>query len=190
MASVIWRCPVPGCESISDRRGRCGPHQLPLEAVREAPTEEPPADGQLTAEGQPGADGERGVGREDRSAKPVSPAQRIAIILGGLRTEVPAAGLLVGRALSPWRDVATVRALTQISRTTQARLFWQAGTLYINDAGSANGTFLDGVRLTSPVPLRPGAALRFGLDVDVGVVELDEVGMVKDTRSDNASPSA
>ncbi len=90
----------------------------------------------------------------------------------------------------PWRDVAAVRALTQVSRTTQARLFWQADTLYVNDAGSSNRTFVDGVRLTSPVPLRPGAALRFGLDVDVGVVELDEYGMVKETEGDDAFPSA
>jgi FHA domain len=184
MASVIWRCPVPACESSSERRGRCGKHQLPLEAVREAPPGEEPAHGQLSADGQHGAAG------KEREAQPASLVHRIAIILGGLRTEVPAEGLVVGRALSPWRDVAAVRALTQVSRTTQARLFWQAGTLYVNDAGSSNGTFVDGVRLACPVPLRPGAALRFGLDVDVGVVGLDEFGMVKDTGRDDASPSA
>jgi hypothetical protein len=184
MASVIWRCPVPGCESISDRRGRCGPHQLPLEAVREAPADEEPADRQQRADSQPGADGDQ------RATPPGSPNQRIAILFGGLRTEVPPEGLLVGRALTPWRDLAAVRALTQVSRTTQARLFWQAGTLYVTDAGSANGTFVAGVRLTSPVPLRPGMDLRFGLDVDVRIVELDEHGMVKDTGSEDAAPSA
>jgi hypothetical protein len=152
--------------------------------VRETPPEEESVDGQQKTDGQHGAAG------EERPARAASPTQRIAIILGGFRTEVPSEGLLVGRALPPWRDVAAVRALTQVSRTTQARLFWQADTLHVTDAGSSNGTFMDGVRLTSPVPLRPGAALRFGLDVDVGVVGLDEYGMVKDTGSDDASPSA
>jgi pSer/pThr/pTyr-binding forkhead associated (FHA) protein len=45
-----------------------------------------------------------------------------------------------------------------------ARLFWQGRQWYLEDQGAANGTFVDGRRATSgvPVPLQDGSRLQLG----------------------------
>lgn len=43
-----------------------------------------------------------------------------------------------------------------------ATIFWQGGTYVVQDAGSSNGTFLNGQRVTGPAPLQPGAVLQMG----------------------------
>jgi pSer/pThr/pTyr-binding forkhead associated (FHA) protein len=45
-----------------------------------------------------------------------------------------------------------------------ARLFWQGRQWYVEDQGAENGTFVDGRRVTSgvPVPLQDGSRLRLG----------------------------
>jgi hypothetical protein len=157
MATLMWHCPV--CtDDVPDRlaRGDCPTHRVPL-----IPREEPAAP------------------EPERAAAPETAPRRIALRLAGGRVDVPGDGLLLGRSLPPLRKLPEMPGLTQISRTAQARLYWEAGELYIVDAGSTNGTFVDDVRADDPLPLRPGSRLRFAEDVPVEVVELDELGMVK-----------
>lgn len=154
MATVIWRCPACGHESAS--RGWCPIDEERLEAEAAA-----------TAAGEP----EAADPGQDHAPR------RIVLALAGGQVEVPTAGLLVGRAVAPFRDLPGMQALRQVSRTTQARLYWESDTLYVVDAGSTNGTFVDDVRVTGPTPVRPGSRLRFGLDVPVEVTEVDEFGM-------------
>jgi len=52
----------------------------------------------------------------------------------------------------------------QISRR-HAALSWEEGTFVLRDLGSANGTFLNAVRITEPHALREGDAIGLGSDV-------------------------
>jgi len=54
-----------------------------------------------------------------------------------------------------------VLADPQASRR-HATITWQAGTFVVQDLGSANGTYVNGQRITGPVPLRDGDLLRTG----------------------------
>jgi hypothetical protein len=157
MATLMWHCPV--CpDDVPDRpaRGDCPTHRVPLIPREESAAPEPgPA---VALEAAP---------------------RRIALRLAGGRVDVPRDGLLLGRSLPPLRGLPEMAGLTQISRTAQARLYWESDELYIVDAGSTNGTFVDDVRADRPIPLRPGSRLRLAEDVPVEVVELDELGMVK-----------
>jgi hypothetical protein len=49
----------------------------------------------------------------------------------------------------------------EVSRR-HARVSWQSGDYYVEDLGSTNGTFLNGTRVASPQPLRPGDAIGIG----------------------------
>jgi predicted component of type VI protein secretion system len=49
----------------------------------------------------------------------------------------------------------------QVSRH-HATIFWQDGRYFIQDLGSANGTYVDERRITQPVPLRHGSVIRLG----------------------------
>ena len=171
MAAVTWRCPVPQCEFTNSRRGFCPAHREQLEADRGEQTTPQPGGGP----GSPHAEA-AAAGAAPSAAGSADPPRHIRLILAGVPVLVPAEGIVIGRALPPWRDDPKVQALTQISRT-QARVFWRGRTLNIEDAGSRNGTFIDDRRVAKAVPLQPGAHLRFGLDVDVTVEEVDAFGM-------------
>ncbi|BAJ63437.1 FHA domain-containing protein [Anaerolinea thermophila] len=43
-----------------------------------------------------------------------------------------------------------------------ARLYLQGNTYVLEDLGSTNGTFVNGIRLTGPYPLRPGESISLG----------------------------
>ncbi len=43
-----------------------------------------------------------------------------------------------------------------------ARLFRRDGSLFLEDLGSTNGTFLNGRKVTAPVPIRKGDKVQFG----------------------------
>ena len=43
-----------------------------------------------------------------------------------------------------------------------ARLFRRDGSLFVEDLGSTNGTFLNGRKVTAPVPIRKGDKVQFG----------------------------
>jgi len=178
--AVTWRCPVPQCEFTAPSRGSCKVHHERLRADRGEETTPAPGSGPGSPHAEaaaPGAAPSAASSAAPSAAESADPPRRIRLILAGVRVLVPAEGIVIGRALPPWRDEPKVQALTQISRTTQARAFWRDRTLYIEDAGSTNGTFVENRRVVKAVPLQPGAHLRFGLDVDVTVEEVDAFGM-------------
>ena len=175
MAAVTWRCPVPQCEFTNSRRGFCPAHHEQLEADRGEQTTPQPGGGP----GGPHAEAaavDAAPSAAPSAAGSAGPPRHIRLILAGVPVLVPAEGIVIGRALPPWCDEPKVQALPQISRT-QARVFWRGRTLNIEDAGSTNGTFIDDCPVAKAVPLQPGAHLRFGLDVNVTVEEVDEFGM-------------
>lgn len=43
-----------------------------------------------------------------------------------------------------------------------ARVFRRDGSLFLEDLGSTNGTFLNGRKVTAPVPIRKGDKVQFG----------------------------
>jgi pSer/pThr/pTyr-binding forkhead associated (FHA) protein len=46
--------------------------------------------------------------------------------------------------------------------TVHARIYGRDGAIYVEDLGSTNGTYLNGMRLGSPAVLRPGDQLQVG----------------------------
>lgn len=75
----------------------------------------------------------------------------------GLRIELQKRSFVLGR--DPAGDIVVDDA--EVSRR-HARLIAQSGGYTIEDLGSTNGTFVDGQRIRSVVPLRPGASVRLG----------------------------
>lgn len=49
----------------------------------------------------------------------------------------------------------------EVSRR-HARISWQSGNYFVEDVGSTNGTFLNGVQITGAQPLRSGDAISIG----------------------------
>jgi pSer/pThr/pTyr-binding forkhead associated (FHA) protein len=49
--------------------------------------------------------------------------------------------------------------------TVHARVFAKDGAVYVEDLGSTNGTYLNGMRLAAPAVLRPGDQLQVGATV-------------------------
>jgi hypothetical protein len=163
MATVTWHCPVcPDDTPPSAARGLCTIHRVPLVARSEQPDRPAPAPPNVEP-------------ADDRPAAGQRP--RIALRLAGGRVEVPEEGLVLGRSLPPLKGLPGMAALTQVSRYNQARLYWRADTLYVEDSGSTNGTYVDDVPAGRALPLVPGSRLRFGEDVPVEVLLLDELGM-------------
>ncbi|MET8912506.1 FtsK/SpoIIIE domain-containing protein [Micromonospora sp. NPDC004551] len=106
------------------------------------------------------------VGAPGPDSRPVSGgAVGVLEVLGG-----PDAGLRV--ALAPGRHVIARDSTAavplrdrDVSRRAHAELHVHAdGTVDVRDAGSSNGTFLRGARLTGETRLGPGALLRVGAD--------------------------
>lgn len=73
------------------------------------------------------------------------------------------------------RDLANDIAISdpEVSRR-HARFVMKEGIVFVEDLGSTNGTFLNGTRLSSPQPLRPGDSITFG---DKIVMVFEEEGL-------------
>jgi len=76
---------------------------------------------------------------------------------GGKSIPIGAQGVLLGRALIDPADGCLSRR--------HARIDFQGGHYWIEDLGSANGTWVNGVRVFRPVLLSPGAEIRVGKQV-------------------------
>ncbi|WP_376792710.1 FHA domain-containing protein [Thermoflexus sp.] len=78
--------------------------------------------------------------------------------------EVLVGRLDVGRGIFPQLDLTPDGGLEGGVSRRHARIFFQADRFYIEDLGSTNGTYLNGVRLEpySPCPLGDGDELRLG----------------------------
>ncbi|MFF7454496.1 FHA domain-containing protein [Kitasatospora sp. NPDC008115] len=181
MATVIYRCPMgaPGECPTSATRGYCQVHMFqqlerydPAEdAPPPAPT--PAADAVVTPEP---------VTRPARPARPSRPpAARLALVIAGAMLPVRAehrrggGGLAVGRDEPDCAAVPGLAGLDQLSRH-HARLRWIDGALHVEDLDSTNGTFVDGRRITGPTRIGPGQRLRFAMDLDAQLIEIDEFG--------------
>ncbi len=88
---------------------------------------------------------------------------RLVVTDGPLRgTTLPlgASAVLIGRAPS-----CTLVLDDDYSSSRHARVFPDGDQWLVEDMGSTNGTFLDDQRVTSAVPVRPGAQIRVGQSV-------------------------
>ncbi len=74
--------------------------------------------------------------------------------LHGQRFVVLESGLTMGRA----EDNGIVINDEGVSRY-HVRLIWRNGTLWVNDTGSRNGTFVNDVRVSGPIALKVGDSI-------------------------------
>ena len=92
-----------------------------------------------------------------------SEAKRLVVVEGALAgTTVPLSGLpiTIGRA-----DDSTVVLTDDFVSNHHARLVPRGDAWLLEDAGSTNGTFLDGQRVSSAVPVPLGTPIRVGRTV-------------------------
>ena len=78
--------------------------------------------------------------------------------LRGNRFELTSPELTIGRATGCHVSVPD----DTFASTMHARVFDQDGAVYVEDLGSTNGTYLNGMRLAAPAMLRPGDQLQVG----------------------------
>jgi len=101
--------------------------------------------------------------QRDRERGRVKPVGRLVVVSSpALRTgdehTIDSGPLLVGREGE--NDVSLVR--DEFSSGRHARFEPRRDGVYVEDIGSTNGTFVNGVRLTSPKKLSPGDVIRIG----------------------------
>ena len=66
-------------------------------------------------------------------------------------------GVSIGRS-----GEADVRIEDKFASQIHARVYPRGGSYYVEDMGSTNGTYLNGMRLGAPAVLRPGDQLQVG----------------------------
>ena len=110
-----------------------------------------------------------------QQAAPAGPALTLAYMKGRRRGEMARLVLAPDGVIG--RNGACALALVGDDEVSarHARLFVQDRRLLLEDLGSTNGTWLNGVRLLAPTPLREGDVLR------VGQTEL-RLGEIGDSR--------
>lgn len=84
---------------------------------------------------------------------------------GGVRRYEGLCPLTIGRSSS-----AAVMVMDPEVSRTHARFEAQGGVVYVSDAGSSNGTFLNGRRVDGAIEVRPGDA------IDIGTTRVTFVG--------------
>lgn len=99
--------------------------------------------------------------RGSTPSEPVNGGARLVAVEG------PHAGqsfpLIDGASTIGRGDSATIRLANDVAASrSHAQLRWSGGRAEIEDLGSTNGTELDGVRITSTVPLRDGSVVGIG----------------------------
>jgi hypothetical protein len=100
--------------------------------------------------------------RPPRTARGRTPRQLLvtAGALAGTRVTLDARPILIGRA-----DDSTLVLDDDYASTRHARIAMQGDEWYVEDLGSTNGTYVNGMRLAAPVVLRPGDHLQVGSTV-------------------------
>jgi len=101
--------------------------------------------------------------QRDRERGRVKPVGKLVVVSSpALRTgdehTIDSGPLLVGREGE--NDVPLVR--DEFSSSRHARFEPRRDGVYVEDIGSTNGTFVNGVRLTRPKKLSPGDVIRIG----------------------------
>jgi pSer/pThr/pTyr-binding forkhead associated (FHA) protein len=107
------------------------------------------------------------VPQNTRTPKPAKPAKKRKGLPGSLTiADGPQAG--VGASLADEPVIigrgsdCQIRLDDDYSSTRHARLFLSEGQWWVEDLGSTNGTYLDGARVTRPVPAEIGGSIRIG----------------------------
>jgi pSer/pThr/pTyr-binding forkhead associated (FHA) protein len=102
-----------------------------------------------------------------RTPKPAKPAKKRKGLPGSVTiADGPQAGVgatlveepvVIGRGSD-----CQIRLDDDYSSTRHSRLFLSEGQWWVEDLGSTNGTYLDGQRVTRPVPAEIGGSIRIG----------------------------
>ncbi|TDU89798.1 FHA domain-containing protein [Kribbella voronezhensis] len=107
------------------------------------------------------------VATNGRSPKPAKPVKKRKGVPGSVTiADGPQAG--VGATLNSEPVVigrgsdCQIRLDDDYSSTRHARVFQSEGEWWVEDLGSTNGTYLDGQRVTRPVPAEIGGSIRIG----------------------------
>ncbi|TDD11790.1 FHA domain-containing protein [Kribbella turkmenica] len=107
------------------------------------------------------------VPQSSRTPKPAKPVKKRKGLPGSVTiADGPQAGVgatlvdepvIIGRGSD-----CQIRLDDDYSSTRHARLFLSEGQWWVEDLGSTNGTYLDGQRVTRPVPAEIGGSIRIG----------------------------
>jgi hypothetical protein len=98
----------------------------------------------------------RGAGKDSKGGA----AERLLITAGdkaGYQLKLDRREVSIGRAQN-----SDLVIDDEFASTNHARLVKTGNEWVVQDLNSTNGTFLDGVKVTTPVPLRPGSEVRIG----------------------------
>ena len=103
-------------------------------------------------------------GRTPKAAKPVKKRKgvpgSVTIADGpqaGVGATLTSEPVVIGRGSD-----CQIRLDDDYSSTRHARVFQSEGEWWVEDLGSTNGTYLDGQRVTRPVPAEIGGSIRIG----------------------------
>ncbi len=104
----------------------------------------------------------RRAAREQRPTAGVAPALLVVTAgsMAGTRIRLGDAPVLIGRA-----DDSTLVLDDDYASTRHARLTRDGDTVYLEDLGSTNGTYLDRTRIVQPTAVPVGAPIRIGRTV-------------------------
>jgi pSer/pThr/pTyr-binding forkhead associated (FHA) protein len=104
------------------------------------------------------------AGREQRKARRGVPGvpHRLTVTepptLRGSKFELTGVEMTIGRAAGCQLALPD----DTFASTVHARIYGRDGAIYVEDLGSTNGTYLNGMRLGAPAVLRPGDQLQVG----------------------------
>lgn len=82
-----------------------------------------------------------------------------------LKVEKEVRRYALGAVVTVGRGDATISAATRALSRIHLKIFRSDGAVMVEDAGTRNGTFLAGARLTSAIPVATGLALKLGGEV-------------------------
>jgi pSer/pThr/pTyr-binding forkhead associated (FHA) protein len=108
--------------------------------------------------------GAAGTGREQRRARRGVPGlpHRLTVTepphLRGNRFELTGVEMTIGRAAGCQVSLPD----DTFASTVHARVYGRDGAIYVEDLGSTNGTYLNGMRLGAAADLRPGDQVQVG----------------------------
>ena len=117
---------------------------------------------QTDAAGAPAAP--RSAGGDQRKARRGVPGlpHRLTVTepptLRGSKFELTGVEMTIGRAAG----CQVALPDDTFASTVHARIYGRDGAIYVEDLGSTNGTYLNGMRLGAPAVLRPGDQLQVG----------------------------
>jgi pSer/pThr/pTyr-binding forkhead associated (FHA) protein len=117
---------------------------------------------QTDTAGAPAAPGS--AGRDQRKARRGVPGlpHRLTVTepptLRGSKFELTGVEMTIGRAAG----CQVALPDDTFASTVHARIYGRDGAIYVEDLGSTNGTYLNGMRLGAPAVLRPGDQLQVG----------------------------